>query len=86
MQADGAVHFAAATEQMAQRELRLDRVLVDFGDLQEDFDRLVLLLVEQVVQASEVSIGQARNPRAALDLATSTTGKPASGGSGGNQQ
>ena len=58
VQADRAIDLAAAAEQVAERELRLDRVLVDFGDLQEDLDRLVLLLVEQVVQAAEVGVGQ----------------------------
>ena len=62
VQADGAIDFAAAAEQVAERELGLDRVLVDLGDLQEDLDRLVLLLVEQVVQAAEVGVGQARLP------------------------
>ena len=63
VQADRAIDFTAAAEQMAERELGFDRVLVDLGDLQEQLDGLVLLLVEQVVEAAEVGVGQARHPR-----------------------
>ena len=54
VQADRAVDFAAAAEQVAERDLGLEGVLVEFGDVQEQLDRLVRLLVEQVVQAAEI--------------------------------
>jgi uncharacterized protein YhaN len=76
VQADRAIDFTAATEQMAQRDLRLERVLVELGDAQEDFDRLVGLLVEQVVQAAEVRGRQAADLRVAMAFATATTDAP----------
>ena len=54
MHADGAVDFAAAAEEAAQRELQLDRLRVLLGDLQERLDRLVGLLVQQEVEAAEI--------------------------------
>ena len=54
VQADGAVDFAAAAEQVAERDLGFERVLVQLRDVQEQLDRLVRLLVEQVVQAAEI--------------------------------
>src|SRR5690606_14092248 len=58
VQADGAVDLAAAAEQVAQGQLGLEGFLVQFGDVQEQLDRLVGLLVEQVVQAAEVGAGK----------------------------
>src|SRR5690606_18939385 len=55
VQADRAVDLAATAEQVVQRDLGLEGVLVQFGDVQEQLDRLVRLLVEQVVQAAEIS-------------------------------
>src|SRR5512141_884780 len=63
---------------MPERELRLDRVLVDLGDLQEYLDCLVGLLVEQVVQPAEIGRRQSRDTRTALDLATPAAGQPTS--------
>ncbi len=54
MQADRPIHFASATEQVAQRQMGFHRVAVVFGQLEEDLDRLVLLLVEQVIQAAKI--------------------------------
>ena len=55
MHADRAIDLAAATEQIAEREMRLDRVAIELGELQEHFDRLVGLLVEQIVQSAEIA-------------------------------
>ena len=55
MHADRAIDLAAAAEQVAERQMRLDRVAVEFGELQEHLDRLVRLLVQQVIQAAEVA-------------------------------
>jgi hypothetical protein len=54
VQADGAIDFTAAAEQVAQRDLGLEGFLVQLGDVQEQLDGLVRLLVEQVVQAAEI--------------------------------
>ena len=62
--ADRAIDLAATAEQVAEREMRFDGVAVDFGELEEDFDRLVLLLVEQVVEAAEVVRRQLAHARA----------------------
>jgi hypothetical protein len=47
----GALVFAAAAEQVAQREVQLGGVGVVLDRLDEGVDGLVLLLVEQEVQA-----------------------------------
>jgi hypothetical protein len=39
--ADGAVHFAAATEKRAQRQMRLHRLAVHLGQLEKDINGLV---------------------------------------------
>ena len=38
VQADGAIHLTAPAEQVAQRQMRFDRVAVVFGQLEEDLD------------------------------------------------
>ena len=53
---EGADVTGAPPEQMAERELCFDGVLVDFGNLQKNFYRLVLLLVEQQIQALELGL------------------------------
>ena len=47
--------FATATEQIAQSEMQLRRVWVVLYGFDESVDCLILLLIEQVVQAFEVS-------------------------------
>jgi hypothetical protein len=54
----GALVFAAAAEQVAQREVQLGRVRVVLHRLDEGIDRLVLLFVQQEVQAAEVGLGR----------------------------
>ncbi len=72
MHANRAIDFAAAAEQIAEREMRLDRIAIEFGQLQEYFDGLVGLLVEQIVQAAEV----ARRQFADADAARTFTVAP----------
>ncbi len=57
--AHGAVVFAPAPEQVAQCEMQLGRVRVVLHRFDEGIDGLVLLLVEQVVQALEIRLGGA---------------------------
>ncbi|MCY1560140.1 hypothetical protein D9M68_972440 [compost metagenome] len=54
----GAVIVAAAPEQVAQRKVQFCCVRVALHRLDESVDRLVLLFVQQVVQAAEVSLGR----------------------------
>ena len=49
-----AINLTTATEQIAQSEVSLNRIVVVFSQLQENFNSLVLLLIEQVVQATKV--------------------------------
>ena len=44
---DGALHFATTAKQATQREMQLHRLWIDLDHLDEGFDRLVRLLVEQ---------------------------------------
>ncbi len=73
VQTNGAIDFATAAEQVAQRDLGLEGFLVQLGDMQEQLDRLVRLLVEQVVQAAEISARQAAD----LGIAMALTAAPA---------
>jgi hypothetical protein len=45
--ADRAVRLAAAAKQVAEREVQLDRLGVELGDLDERVDRLVRLFVQR---------------------------------------
>jgi hypothetical protein len=56
--AHGALVLAAAAEQVAQREVQLGGVGVVLHRLDEGVDGLVLLFVEQEVQAAEVGLGR----------------------------
>jgi hypothetical protein len=58
MDADGAVGFAAAAKQAAQREMQLDGLRIDARRFDEGLDGLVGLLVEQEVQALEIGARQ----------------------------
>ncbi len=44
--------------EIAQREVRFDRVVVDIDHAQEHFQRLVRFLVEQEAQATEIFFGK----------------------------
>ena len=85
MHADRAIDLAAAAEQIAEREMRFDRIAIDVGELEEDFDRLVLLLVEQVIEAPEITGRQLVDACARGALAATTTQHPA-GKRGDRQQ
>ncbi len=56
---DGAFHFAAATEQAAQREVQFGGLGIELGHFDESIDGAIGLLIEQEVQAPEIGIGQA---------------------------
>ncbi len=56
--AHGALVLAAAAEQVAEREVQLGGVGVVLHRLDEGVDRLVVLLVEQQVQALVVGLGR----------------------------
>ena len=77
VQPDRAVDLAAPAEQVPEREMRLDRVAVDLGELQEHLDRLVLLLVQEVVEAAEVVRRKLADARAGRALAAAPADDPA---------
>ena len=54
MNADGAIHFAAAPKQASKREVSLDGLVVDPNHVQEMLESLVSLLIEQEVEPLEV--------------------------------
>ena len=58
MHADRAVGFAPTPEQAAQGEVQFDGLRIDLGGLQEGFDGLVRLLVEEEVEALEIGARQ----------------------------
>jgi hypothetical protein len=55
---DRAVHLAAAAIEAAEREVRLDRVVVELDGSQEGLERTVRLLVDQEVDARHVVAAQ----------------------------
>ena len=57
MHAHGPLIFAPAAKQVAQREVQLRCVGVVLHGFDEGVNRLVLLLVEQEVQALEIGLG-----------------------------
>ena len=77
MHANRAIDFAATPKQIAQSEMSLDGVAVDFGELEKQLDRLVLLFIEQVVEAAEVIARQLADSRARSTLAASPSEYPA---------
>ena len=54
MHADRALDFAAPAEQAAQSEVQLDCLRIDLDHLDERFDGLVGLLIDEEVEAAEV--------------------------------
>ena len=63
MDADRAFGFAAAAEQIAEREMHVGSFRVELDDFDEGVDRLVRLLVEQEIQALEIAARQAARLR-----------------------
>ena len=61
-----ALVFAAAAEQVAEREVQVGGVGVLLDGLDEGVDRLVVLLVEQQIQALVVDLGRIASARAAI--------------------
>ncbi|MNV20237.1 hypothetical protein D3C71_1111280 [compost metagenome] len=57
--AHGAVVFAPAAEQIAEGKVQFRRIGIVLHGLDESVDGLVLLLVEQEVQAFEIGLGRA---------------------------
>jgi len=53
----GALEFAAPAKQIAQGEMQFGRVRIVLNRFNEGVNRLVLLLIEQVVQALEIGLG-----------------------------
>src|SRR5262245_43489389 len=53
--ADRALDLAAPAVEIAEREMRLDGVVVDLDHAQEDFERLVGLFVEKERQTLEIA-------------------------------
>ena len=76
VQPDRAIDLATAAEQVSQRDLGLEGFLVQLGDMQEQLDGLVRLLVEQVVQAAEIGGGQLADLVIAMALAAAPTDHP----------
>ena len=62
--ADRPVHLAAPPVQAAEREVRVDRLVVDFGEAEEHFERAVGLVVEQESHAFEVALAASVAPLA----------------------
>ena len=54
MQTNGAIHFTATAEQITERQVGFHRIAVVLGEFEEHLDRLVLLFIEQVVQATKI--------------------------------
>ena len=80
---DGAIDLATLAKQVAEREMRLDRLAVDLEHLDEDLDGLVGLLVEQVVDALEVVRGEAARRLAPVAPLLATRRQPAREGGDG---
>ena len=69
MHADRAIDLALAAEQIAQREVQIDRLRIDLDDFDERLDRLVGLLVQQEIEAAEIRQRQrARLAQQVLDV------------------
>ena len=79
--ADSTIDLAAAAEQVAERQMRFDCVAVELGELEEHLDRLVRLLVQQVVQSAKVTRRQLADAGAARALAVAPADDPAGQGS-----
>src|SRR5690606_4772828 len=54
MHADRAVHLAAAAKQVPEREVRLERLVIDLRHLDEQLERLVRLAVQDEIEAANI--------------------------------
>ena len=75
--ADRTIDLAAPAEQVAEGEVGFHRIAIDVGELEEYLDRLVLLFVEQVVEAAEIAGRQLADARPRLALAATPAEHPA---------
>ena len=50
----GSLHFAAPSEQAAESKMRLNGIGIHFQHLGEHFNGLVLLLIQQVIDATKI--------------------------------
>ena len=79
MNTDGAFDFPAAPKQIPECQVGLDRVAVDFEHFHEGIDRLVRLLVQQVVQPAKIHGPGLADTLALVDTCTAPRGEPAGG-------
>jgi hypothetical protein len=82
MDANRPVHLAAASKQAAQGKVRLDRLGIHLSELQEDVDRLIGLLIQQIIQPTE----KGRVPTPTRRARTSATPRDQPSGCGGDRQ
>src|SRR5262249_24399661 len=68
MHANRALDLAAPAEQMTEREVSLERLVVDLGHLDEQLERLVRLAAQHEVQAADV-VGADSRRRVAVAVA-----------------
>ena len=54
MDADRAIDLTAPPEEMTEREVRLQRVIVDLGHAHEQLQRFVCLPIQNEIQASQI--------------------------------
>src|SRR5699024_6658711 len=79
VETNGLVDLPTPAEQAAQRQVRFHRVRVDLDQLQKDFDRLVGLLVEQIVEPAKVVAGEGFRSPAIMARILSPGQVPAAG-------
>src|SRR5262245_49907798 len=58
--ANRAVEFASASEEVPERMMEFDRLRVQLDHLNEGIDRLVVLVVQQPIQAAKIRTWQRR--------------------------
>ena len=76
--ANRALHLAAPSEEMAEREVRFQRLVVDFRHLNEELERLVGTPVQDEVQAADV-VGADPRRQVAIAVAVDLEEKAAGG-------
>ena len=54
MDANRSLDFAAAPEQVTERKVRLERLVVDFGHLDEQLERFIGLAAQHEIQAANI--------------------------------
>src|SRR5690606_36878298 len=70
------VDLAASAEEMPEREMRLERLVIDLRKLDEELERLVGLAVQDEVQAAEI-VGVDAGRRGVVALAAQPIVRPA---------